>query len=154
LKVAFSVPIENGKRGKDREVVGVLAMSVDLGEFNVLEKELPPGHEVVLIDRRESTIDGQTRRGLILHHQAEASYRKGQPPPWVGSEVLARIDKLLGNVDAAASDGGAMLTNYRDDALTNGKTYWGALQAVVDRRPDEQARDIRWLVLLQEPVRE
>ena len=43
LKVAFSVPIENGMKGKAREVVGVLAMAVDLGEFNVLEKELPPG---------------------------------------------------------------------------------------------------------------
>ena len=42
-----------GCSGKDAEVVGVLAMSVDLGEFNVLEKQLPPGHEVVLIDLRQ-----------------------------------------------------------------------------------------------------
>ena len=63
LKVAFSVPIENGKKGKEREVVGVLAMTVDLGEFNVLEKKLPKGHEVVLIDMRESTIDGARRGG-------------------------------------------------------------------------------------------
>ena len=62
LKVAFSVPIENGRKGKDREVVGVLAMTVDLGEFNVLEKKLPPGNEVVLIDLRESS-DGWIRRG-------------------------------------------------------------------------------------------
>ena len=63
LKVAFSVPIENGKKGKAREVVGVLAMSVDLGEFNVLQKDLPSGLEVVLIDLRQATIDDQTRRG-------------------------------------------------------------------------------------------
>ena len=94
------MPIENGRSGKARKVVGVLAMSVDLGEFNVLEKELPPGHEVVLIDLRESTIDGQTRRGLILHHQHEAPYREGQPPPWIGSELLARIDQLLSNADS------------------------------------------------------
>ena len=56
----------------------MLAMTVDLGEFNVLEKELPQGHEVVLIDMREATIDGQTRRGLILHHQAEQLVSRGR----------------------------------------------------------------------------
>ena len=71
LQVAFSVPIDNGKRGNSREILGVLAMSVDLGEFNVLQKQLPPGHEVVLIDLRLSKVDGQLRRGLILHHEPE-----------------------------------------------------------------------------------
>jgi hypothetical protein len=152
LKVAFSVPIENGRKGKAREVVGVLAMSVDLGEFNVLEKELPPGHEVVLIDLREATIDGQTRRGLILHHEKESSYREGQPPPWIGSDILARIDQLLNNADAEGLDRGAMLTDYRDDALTDGRLYWGAVQPVIDRLAEEPARGIRWLVLVQEPL--
>ncbi len=93
LKVAFSVPIENGLRGKDRGIVGVLAMSVDLGEFNVLEKQLPPGHEVVLIDLRQANVDGETRRGLVLHHQMEATYDRGESAPWVGSNCLLRSTK-------------------------------------------------------------
>ena len=105
LKVAFSVPIENGRSGEDREIVGVLAMSVDLGEFNVLEKELPPGHEVVLIDLRESTIDGQTRRGLILHHRRRRAIDEDQPPPWIGDEICwHRIDKLLRIATSARSE--------------------------------------------------
>ena len=44
-------------------MIGVLAMAVDCGEFNVLEKKLPKGHEVVLIDMRESTIDKTTATG-------------------------------------------------------------------------------------------
>jgi serine/threonine protein kinase len=153
LKVAFSVPIENGRKGKLREIVGVLAMAVDLGEFNVLEnKELPPEHEVVLIDLREATIDNQTRRGLILHNQAERSYREGQPPPWIDSDTLERIDKLLSTSEAESKEPGAMLTDYRDDALTGGKLDWGAMQPVIDRRPEEQSRGVNWLVLVQEPV--
>jgi hypothetical protein len=151
LKVAFSVPIENGLKGEDRKIVGVLAMAVDLGEFNVLEKQLPPGHEVVLVDLRKATIDGETRRGLVLHRQAGSSYREGQPPPWIGSELLARIEKLLAGLDPASTDG-AMLTNYTDDALTAGKPYWGAMRPVIDRRPDEPVRDTRWLVIVQEPL--
>jgi hypothetical protein len=151
LKVAFSVPIENGLKGKDRRVVGVLAMSVDLGEFNVLEKELPPGHEVVLVDLREATIDGETRRGLVLHRQAETSYREGQPPPWVAAPLLERIEKVLAGIDPATTDG-AMLTDYRDEALTAGKPYWGAMRPVIDRRRDEATMDTRWLVIVQEPL--
>jgi hypothetical protein len=107
---------------------------------------------VVLIDLREATIDGETRRGLVLHHQAETSYREGQPPPWIGRELLERITAQLQQARTAAADRGAMLTDYRDDALTNGKLYWGALQPLIERRPDEPPRDFHWLVLLQEPA--
>jgi serine/threonine protein kinase len=151
LKVAFSVPIENGKKGKERDVIGVLAMSVDCGEFNVLEKKLPPGHEVVLIDMRDSTIDGGARRGLILHHQREAAFSKGAPTPWVGREVLARIEELLKKVDLDAPHSSVMLVDYRDDALTNGKPFLGALQPLVDKR-DEVVSDSHWVVLVQEPM--
>jgi len=152
LKVAFSVPIENGKKGKLREIVGVLAMAVDLGEFNVLEKDLPPGHEVVLIDLRDATIDGQTRRGLILHHQSDLPYRAGEPLPFISTEVLTRIDELLDKAKASDSRRqSAILDGYRDDALTDGKLYWGAIEPVIDRGQERKPRNVRWLVLVQEP---
>jgi serine/threonine protein kinase/class 3 adenylate cyclase len=155
LRVAFSVPIENGRTGPARKVVGVLAMSVDLGEFNVLQKELPKEHEVVLIDLRESTIDGQSRRGLILHHyQARASDRRERAPPWVGSELLARFDALLAT-DGQSPDQDLILSEYRDEAVTDGELYWGAIQRVVDQRsdgPEGESLDYQWLVLVQEPV--
>jgi hypothetical protein len=153
LKVAFSVPIENGLKGKSRAIVGVLAMTVDLGEFNVLQNDLPDGLEVALVDLREAKIEDQVRRGLVLHHQDEASYREGQVPPWIGSELLARIEKLLTAATRGKDGGGSvMLPDYRDPALTNDQLYWGAMQPVIDRRPDEPERDLRWLVIVQEPV--
>jgi serine/threonine protein kinase len=152
LKVAFSVPIENGLSGKDRGIVGVLAMSVDLGEFNVLEKQLPPGQEVVLVDLRESNIDGAVGRGLVLHHQAHAPVRRGDPPQWVSGELLARMDEQLDRAESDLAEPGNLLMEYRDAALTTGKLYWGALKRVVDRRSDEQEIDTRWLVIVQEPA--
>jgi len=151
LKVAFSVPIENGRRGKERQVIGILAMTVDLGEFNVLEKKLPKGFEVVLLDMRPSIIDGpEPRRGLILHHQRDEAFTKGAPTPWVSGKVLERIDQLLAT-DPRALENGMILEDYRDDSLTNGKAYNGAKQPVVDRR-EEATRDAHWLVIVQEPV--
>jgi hypothetical protein len=149
LKVAFSVPIENGRTGDERKVVGVLAMAVDLGEFNVLQAKLPEGCEVVLIDLRPSTIDGETRRGLVLHHQGREAFRKGQPAPWVSPELLARIDQLLAGY---SPDSVVMLDRYLDEVVTGGREYEGAMKPVVDSRPDRELGDTRWLVLVQEPL--
>ncbi len=152
LKVAFSVPIENGRKGKDRQVIGVLAMAVDLGEFNVLQKDLPPGLEVVLIDLRTTTIDKQTRPGLILHHQRdESAYHEGQPPPWISSRTLGQINEVLASPSPAKPENSGMLTEYRDEALTGGKPYWGAIQRVAKRSAEESAQKIDWVVLVQEP---
>ena len=150
LRVAFSVPIENGRSGAAREVIGVLAMSVDLAEFDVLVKRLPEKYEVVLIDLREETIGDQTRRGLLLHHQARREYREDQPP-WVGKELLARIDEALASVRGRAGDP-LVLADYRDEAVTGGRRYWGATKRVIDQRPDRPLRETGWIVLVQEPI--
>jgi serine/threonine protein kinase/class 3 adenylate cyclase len=152
LKVAFSVPIENGKKGKERDVIGILAMTVDCGAFNVLENKLPKGMEVVLIDLRESTVDGRARRGLILHHQKEQDFGKNSPPPWIGNEVLTRIEGLLQKNDAKNTEHRAIMANYRDDALTSGALYSGALEALVDKQEDA-VRESDWVVLVQEPAK-
>jgi hypothetical protein len=152
LKVAFSVPIDNGRSGAAKRILGVLAMSVDLGEFNVLEKLLPPGHEVVLIDLRESDIGGAPRRGLILHRQAPGEVPPDEEPRWVGPELLAEIDELLAANQSAVPATSILLPTYRDAAVTDDKPYWGAMKPVVDLRPDEELRNTRWLVLVQEPA--
>ncbi len=151
LRVAFSVPIENGRSGAERAVIGVLAMSVDLGDFDVLEKRLPQEYEVVLIDLREETIADATRRGLVLHHPARRKFEGDQPPPWVGDELLARIDQVLAAENGRAGEP-LMLTDYRDEVVTGGSWYWGAIKPVVDPRPDRAVRNTGWLVLVQEPL--
>jgi serine/threonine protein kinase/class 3 adenylate cyclase len=156
LKVAFSVPITSVRRGQS-EVIGVLAMSVDLGEFNVLAKRLPAGHEVVLIDLRDSIVEGPIvegppRRGLILHRQTSDTASPDDVATWVDPKLLARIDGLLAEHATDADGGSIFLSNYRDPAITGGKTYWGAIEPVVDRRADETPFSTGWLVLVQEPV--
>ncbi len=115
--MAFSVPINSVRAGANK-VIGVLAMSVDLNEFNVLEKRLPPGHEVVLIDLRESVIDGEPRRGLILHHQAPHDADANGRASFVGPELLERFDKVLSGDKSAAEGTSYFLTEYRDPAVT------------------------------------
>jgi serine/threonine protein kinase/class 3 adenylate cyclase len=151
-RVAFSVPIVSVRQGVSR-VLGVLAMSVDLGEFNVLEKRLPAGHEVVLIDLRESVLDGPPRRGLILHRQFPAAVATTEPTAnFVSPALLARIDDTLDKNKSAPIGRSFFLPDYKDPAVTGDKLYWGAIERVVDQPADEPPRDTGWLVLVQEPV--
>jgi hypothetical protein len=127
-------------------------MSVDLNEFNVLEKRLPAGHEVVLIDLRESVIDGEPHRGLILHHQAPHEADPSGAASYVSPELLNRIDDALAGEKSAAVGTSYFLSEYRDPAVTGNKRYWGAIERVIDRPTDEPALETGWLVLVQEPV--
>jgi hypothetical protein len=162
LRVAFSVPIDNGRSGAAREVVGVLAMSVDLGEFNVLENVLDRrrGQEVVLIDLRDDYLEGNQMRGVILHHRRSERFGKGEPPQRLSAELLAKIDELLAAEDSAAARGQDLaqqrrnlLLDYRDPLSADSKqTYRGAIERVILAQPGGGQRDIGWLVLVQEPV--
>jgi hypothetical protein len=127
-------------------------MAVDLDVFNVLEKELPAGFEVVLIDLRQSAIDGQSRRGLVLHRQGAGADQYGGNPVWISGELLSRIDKLLTSDQAAADSSGLLLTDVRDDAITSGRLYTAAIEKIIDPRPDRDSRDTHWIVLVQEPA--
>jgi hypothetical protein len=70
----------------------------------------------------------------------------------VGSDLLAQIDQQLSTPETSRADADTSLLEYRDEAITRAKPYWGALRAVVDRRPDEQVFDTRWVVLVQEAL--
>ena len=148
LKVAFSVPVSNGARPiVDRRVVGVLAMSVDLGDFEVLEKQLPENLEVVLIDLRQDTIEDEPKRGLILHHPDLPKRQPGTPPIRLSDKLLTRADELLAS---PREDNAPLVLDDYADPLGGGRTYWGAIHPVVIRRRNDADIDTRWMVLVQE----
>ncbi len=66
LITAFSTPIWSDRLGTPgRRVLGVLAMTVELGQFGVLDIGLGTDQMAVLVDTKP---DWQGRPGLILHH--------------------------------------------------------------------------------------
>jgi serine/threonine protein kinase len=154
MKIAFSVPVRDfpagaGSAATPGEVIGVLAMSVNVHEFTVLDQSQAGGSEVVLIDLRKDWIDGENR-GLILHH------------PKLAKGKLARADQaLLAKIDAAkplaATPQGEdnFLVGYRDPIdPADGQTYLGAIEPVryeLHSRESDEATTERfgWIVLVQ-----
>jgi len=158
LKVAFSVPIwketlaENGGK-TTREVIGVLAMSMNVNDFTVLDKTLAGGNEVVLIDLRNDWVEGEKKRGLILHHPR----LEKDKPTRLDAEFLARIDDAQPLTRPNFDGKEFFQSGYRDPlSEEKGAKYWGVFEPVrykVGDRDDEGGNDrFGWLVLVQKPV--
>ena len=68
LKVAFSTPVFNGKRGRSRKVIGVLGMSVELGQFKTVEdaKEREAATDDSLIELVEVLLRGDRETDWVI----------------------------------------------------------------------------------------
>ncbi|MCA9229446.1 MAG: protein kinase [Planctomycetales bacterium] len=154
LKVAFSVPIwSEPAAGQEPTVIGVLSMSVDLGEFEVLDSYMRrAGKKIVLVDLREDRLEtegqGSTvgpQRGLILEHPLDSAWEDLTSFPRVAPEVLKSM--------MASSTG--FVAGFHDPLSTKREeTYWGAFAQVpgtAERSATgEQQRDAKgWFVLVQ-----
>jgi hypothetical protein len=158
LKVAFSVPIWKETPAVDggkatRKVIGVLAMSMNVNDFTVLDKSLSGGNEVVLIDLRNDYVEGVPKRGLILHHPR----LEKDKPSRVGQEFLARIDEAQPLTRPNFDGKDFFQSGYRDPiAGEKGPKYWGVFEPVrykIGNREEEGASDrFGWLVLVQTPM--
>ncbi|MEM1305744.1 MAG: PDC sensor domain-containing protein, partial [Planctomycetota bacterium] len=91
LKVAFSAPIYDAERER---VIGVLAMSLNLGDFRVLEnaEQIKPPMEVVLVDMRN---DVPRQHGWLLHHRELRELEDDTNPFKLPSTLLERVDAAM-----------------------------------------------------------
>jgi serine/threonine protein kinase/class 3 adenylate cyclase len=162
LKVAFSVPIrddgvgETGQPvGEAGKVIGVLALSINLNDFDVLDPEQAAGSDVLLIDLRNDWVSGESH-GLILHH------------PRLDKGELARVDgDLMKKIDAADPlkspefDGAKhFLIGYADPLKRDkdsGEKYWGVFEPIryemrTSESDDADTERFGWVVLVQKPM--
>ena len=160
LKVAFSVPVwgEPSAETGERDVIGVLGMSVGLGKFRVLEdaERLPKNLEVVLVDLRPDHMDPSdaTRRGLVLHHPELDNHEVTTDPFRLPPALLAKVDATLARTKRSGRPSDPIITDYADllDRTDHGP-YIGAFEPVVIRNPDEEQPQTKWLVIVQEQER-
>ncbi len=155
LKVAFCVPIRKN-RDATGEVIGVFAMTVDLGTFATLETPLGADQIAVLVDTRSDWIDEdkKERTGLILHHphwpddgETIKNYR-------IDEALLSRLTKLRAKVVAKGaskiSQAESMEMSYVDpvpDAAKGVGRWTAAFEPIFVNRDD--ARDTGWIVIVQ-----
>lgn len=152
LKVAFSVPIWNGAAGAEREVLGVLAMSVNIGDIHGLEKlkQVRDPLEVLVVDLREDTFPGGQQRGLVLHHRDLTRYDSPTRPLRLPAETTQKILAKLGEGRLENDLESWMVEGYPDILGRDNRRYWGAFEPIV--RSDQTPQDAPWLLIIQEPM--
>ncbi len=140
LKVAFTVPVHSDDAVRPR-VLGVLGMSVELGDFGVLDSDLQSGQIVVLVDARPDALNGELRRGLVLQHPNLT--QEGAVPETVRIES----DSLR----AITAVRGGFLPGQYKDPLAEGRWLAAFEQVLVEARR-APIGNTGWIVLVQERV--
>ena len=145
LKVAFSTPVfDRVGATKQRKVIGVLAVSVALGDFADFDEidRSSRSIEILLADTGSDYIEKIERSGLILHHRDLKRHTSKSAPLRIGEELLAEI--------ASHSEKAAASIGPFDDLLGRDDRYWAAY-APVDPKSLEEDQRGKWIVLAQEP---
>jgi hypothetical protein len=143
LKVAFSVPIQGRKRNSP--ILGVLAMSVAVHDFEVLQTGLQD-KLIVLADTEPDRVDGEERQGLILHHK----FMKD------GGTSSLRLAEAV--VDRCREEREHLDLHYRDPAEGDeGGTWLAAFERVVVKGRNDPVKGpgpegwvTGWVVIVQQ----
>ena len=161
LVVMLSVPI---RASRDAEPLGVIGMSIELGEFADLQVPLPEGQGVLLVESRKYFMlaedlksEGERGQGLVLHHEGLAALMKQKPKrlPHVDDGILNHMEEAkhhwLRDAQGLKSFVNLLPTAYRDPLAKDSSSLWLAAFApvLVTGRPPEQA-DTGWFVIVQQ----
>lgn len=179
--VALSVPIqadvedpETGKRR--REVIGILAMSQSLGDFEVLNARLGENRVVLLVDTGASALGD---RGTVLHDsrtnseawlnqhgQALSDQTRSVPPGLLQELVELRGVRRLQHEQSSDSKplatSGSVLEEH-EDYLSSEGDWIAACEPIIFRRAREVREDANsraliedtgWIVVVQDAIAE
>jgi len=97
IRVSFLCPIwrEPADKSNGKDPLGVLGMSVDVGEFKSLQIGLDEAQTATLVSLRPDVVEGTEARGLVLHHPRLLATLGKQLATEEGLKNLPRIDTPL-----------------------------------------------------------
>jgi serine/threonine-protein kinase len=165
LKVSFTVPIWDSQTDEDAGPLGVLGMSVKLGDFVQLEAELE-NMSVVLVDLGTDWLEGEPKTGLVLDHPNLDAARLARAAR-TGHSLL-RLDtdqvELLGQLrslrrqqrswrgeSARRPDFGGLSRTFEDPvAEPPAATCVAAFEPVFVPGREETLADTGWVVIIED----
>jgi serine/threonine-protein kinase len=144
LVVNLTAPIWSLQNGQ-RQVVGVLSMSLEIGDFQVLKSNLK-GRVLRLIDTNSSALK---QRGTVLfdsRHDSESLSLQARQAP----DALVNELQRLGEQRQAGS---LLKEDFVDETDGGTAQRWLAVfEPVVVRTPSGELHDTGWVVVVQQPT--
>ena len=162
--VVFTVPVWDDPHAlENKKVIGVLGVSVEIGRFSELRADhaQPSGRLTALYDLRAND---ERRKGMLLEHphRTGASQRPANDlqDVYATADQVARFERLRElTVHSSAENGEerAKLSvddNYEDAVGGEFERRWLAAFEPVLLDSYAEARDVGWMVVVQEPFHE
>ena len=164
LKVALTRPIwSQVEVNPRRKFLGILGMSVSLGEFKALETDLDSSQFIMVVDTTENILNDQIVAGLFLHHPQLQNNQDEMPPvatPEFLQELLevrrAAREKFREREGRRTHGIAQVVKHFRDPfADSSSSDDWNAAfsPVIIKGRPMEIA-DTGWGVIVAERKRE
>ncbi len=148
LKVAYSVPVFTNPGTDEERFLGVIGMSVKLGGFRILSGALLADHHLILVDLRDDWLEGEPKKGLILHHPllGEQVQQVGDDSkrPRLAEALVKRLLTLRSN------DPSFYLEDFVDPVTGVKEGSLAAFAKVMVSIDGEFARDSGWAVIVKE----
>lgn len=148
LMVVFSVPIWNAppEETHERHSIGVLAMSVELGDFEIL-------HSAMLVDTREDRLEGEPKSGLVLHHPELGRRSRSQLPPRLAPRFYRHAVELRdlrrSNTQALSTTLDPLIEDFHDPlAGESGGRWLAAFEPVMIKGRRREIADTGWVVIV------
>ena len=148
LKVAYSVPVYMNPGTDEERFLGVIGMSVKLGGFRILSGALLADHHLILVDLRDDWLEGEAKKGLILHHPL-----LGEQVQQVGDDSRRpRLTEALVNrlLTLRSNDPSFYLEDFVDPVTGKKEGTLAAFAKVMVSIDGEFARDSGWAVIVKE----
>ena len=148
LKVAYSVPVFTNPGTDEERFVGVIGMSVELGEFRFLSGGALRNHNLILVDLRDDWLGESAEKGLILQHpdmeDLLAVPGQGMDRPRLREDLVLRL------IGLSRDDPSFYVEDFVDPVLRPSRGSLAAFAKVWVRGDGKIPTDSRWAVIVQE----
>ncbi len=154
LIVVFSTPI---KSDADESPLGIIIMSIELGQFADLDIPLPAGQKVILVDTRryfmklkDSMDKGPSGEGLLLHHPDLVNVVNPDELPHLEKSIVKYMREMT--PDQLRTDN-LLPDDYRDPIAVsaNGPPLAAFAPVILTARPTTaDVYRTNWFVIIQQ----
>jgi tRNA A-37 threonylcarbamoyl transferase component Bud32 len=136
LVVSFSVPVWSNEDPVNRQILGLLAMTLEIDDFGVQKNAM-------LFQIAPSGITKQP--GMVIAHPKLKTRKSDAEFPRVSSEVLQRAESMIEeDTDQAVQ----IIPNFVDPL--SGEQHLAAMSPVIVRSRTKEVADIGWILLVTE----
>ena len=150
LKIALTVPIWSQREiTPDRRFLGIMGMSVSLGEFAELQVNLRKGQNIMIVDASQDYLDDQPERGLVLFHPLMSGKERQDA---ASQTKPVRIDPMTLKTTLAAVKSHSLIEHFHDPFDDHQREWVAAARPV--KIPGTSSDQPSWLVIVAECVDE